>query len=172
MRDTIEEFVSLIHGAWSNAYARFVTGALRTLRDTRGAAAVEFALVAPMLIGFIVPIADIGMRGYAAMQVEISAQAGGRYAILHGWDSTGITNAVTNATGFTTISASPAPASSCGCPSGNAIATATCGGTCANGEAVGTYVTVNSQAAFTPLFPLPGVVDATTLTSQVIVRVN
>jgi Flp pilus assembly protein TadG len=172
MRDSIKEFVSGIRGVWSSAYARSVTAVRRTLRDSRGAAAVEFALCAPLLIGFIVPITDIGMRGYSSLQVEIAAQAGGRYAILHGWDSTGITNAVTSATGFTTIAASPAPASSCGCPSGNTIGAATCGGTCANGETVGTYVTVNAQAPFTPLFPLPGIVDATTLTSQVIVRVN
>jgi Flp pilus assembly protein TadG len=172
MRHTFKELVATSRGVWSRAHARFVTAAWRALRDSRGAAAVEFALCAPLLIGFIVPITDLGMRGYSSLQVEIAAQAGARYAILHGWDSTGITNAVTNATGFTTISASPAPASSCGCPSGNTIATTTCGGTCANGETVGTYVTVNAQAAFTPLFPLPGIVEAGTLSSQTIVRVQ
>lgn len=141
-------------------------------KDSRGAAAVEFALMAPLLVSFIAPIADIGMRVYAQMQVEIAAQAGARYAVLHGWNSTNIQSAIVNATGFTTITATPSPTTSCGCASGTTIAVATCGTTCASGETVGTYVTVGAQAPFVPLFPLPTIGVAGTLSSQATVRIK
>jgi Flp pilus assembly protein TadG len=175
MPDTLQQMVArkpTVRKGARLSFGPLVRRAARALRDSRGAAAVEFALIAPMLVGFLAPIADIGMRTYAAMQVEIAAQAGARYALLNGFNSSAIQSAVTNATGFTTISASPAPSSSCGCPSGNAIATATCGASCANGETAGTYVTVNAQMTFQPLFPLPVVGQSATLSSQALVRVQ
>jgi Flp pilus assembly protein TadG len=145
---------------------------IQALRNSRGAAAVEFALIAPMLVIFLAPIADLGMQTYASQQVEIAAQAGARYAILKGYDSVAIQNAVTNATAFTTITATPAPSTSCGCPSGTAIATANCGDPCPNGASAGNYVTVSAQMAFTPLFPIPVIGQPSTLSSQAVVRVQ
>ena len=177
MRETVKDLVvttraASLHDRVRSRAGRAIRRAIQALRDSRGAAAVEFALVAPLLVGFLAPIADIGMQTYASMQVEIAAQAGARYAILKGFDSTAIQSAVTNATAFTTITASPAPSSSCGCPSGNTIATATCGDTCANGQTAGNYVTVNAQMSFQPMFPIPVIGQASTLSSQAVVRVQ
>src|SRR5260370_2968803 len=69
--------------------------ALRRLGIARsGAAAPEFALLAPFLLGLMVPLADLGAYIYDYMEIQLAAQAGGEYAARHGWDPTGIQNAI------------------------------------------------------------------------------
>ena len=148
---------------------RRITGALR---DGRGASAVEFALGAPLLAAILTVLVDFGFGFYEKMQVEIAAQAGAQYALLYGWNSTNIQSAVTNATPLSGLTASPAPSQSCGCPNGTAIASASCGTNCSNGQAAGTYVTVNAQATYTPLISYAVMGSTVTLTAQSIVRIQ
>jgi Flp pilus assembly protein TadG len=135
-------------------------------------AAVEFAVVLPLLASFLVPMADLGYRAYVDMQVQTAVQAGAHYALLHGWQSTQIQTAITNATTWSSISASPAPAKSCGCASGTSVAAAGCSDTCANGQPAGTYVTVSAQSPFQPIFPFPTVGVAGTISAQAMVRIR
>src|SRR5262245_5454671 len=109
-------------------------------RAAEGNSAVEFGLAMPILMGLLVPVADLGIAFAEQIQVTQAAQAGAQYALLHGYDSTAITSAVTNGTTLSGVSASPAPTQSCGCPTGTAITSATCGSACANGESAGSYV--------------------------------
>lgn len=151
-------------------------GALRRfasmLGDTRGVAAIEFAFVLPMLTAFIVPIADLGYRAYINLQVQTAVQAGAHYALIYGWNSAKIATAVTNATNWSGIGASPAPAKSCGCPNGTVIVVAACGDTCPDGNSAGTYVTVSAQTDFQPIIPMPVVGVAGTISAQATVRVQ
>src|SRR5712691_5743128 len=75
---------------------------LRALvRAERGNAAVEFALAAPILLGLLVPMADLGMAFSQQIKVQQAAAAGAQYAALHPWNSTSATaiaNAVAAAT--------------------------------------------------------------------------
>ena len=57
-------------------------------RDQRGSPAVEFALVAPILILLTVGILDIGRVMMTATTLESVARDAARYAGLHGSDST------------------------------------------------------------------------------------
>ncbi|TMJ54449.1 MAG: pilus assembly protein, partial [Alphaproteobacteria bacterium] len=70
-------------------YVRSPIGrAVRNLaRDIRGVAAIEFAIVAPMLVLAMVCTADLGLGIYRKMQVQNAAQAGAEYAIVHGYVS-------------------------------------------------------------------------------------
>jgi Flp pilus assembly protein TadG len=52
-------------------------------RDTHGASAVEFALVAPLLFLIIVGILDLGRAVNAYVTVSNAAQEGTHYAALH-----------------------------------------------------------------------------------------
>ena len=144
-------------------------------RERRGIAAVEFALVAPILLALMVGIIDLGFAFSAQIKVQLAAQAGAQYAQLYGYDSTKISNAVTAATSLS-VSASPAPTQSCGCISGTSVTLSgspPCTTTCANGLTPGTYVQVNSRATYTPLLPYVSVLrNPTTLTGQALVRVN
>jgi len=139
-----------------------------------GTSAVEFALAAPILMGLLVPMADLGMAFSDQIQVQQAAAAGAQYAVLHPWNSnsaTAIANAVTAATTLA-VAASPAPSQTCGCPSGSAITTATCGSTCSDGQPTGYYVVVNAQAPYTPKLPYSALGSSVTLTAQSTVRVR
>jgi len=141
-------------------------------RAERGNAAIEFALAAPILLGLLVPVADLGIAFSQQIQVQQAAQAGAQYALLHGWSSSAITNAVTAATNLPGVSAAPAPSQSCGCPTGTTISAAACASACANGETAGTYVFVNAQSAYTPVLPYSVLGSGVTLTAQSTVRVQ
>ncbi len=114
-------------------------------RNQSGAAAVEFALGAPLLALMLVGIVEIGFATRRQMQVEDAAAAGALYASANGWDQAGIATAVTSAKSNAAISASPAPSQFCGCPTAAGITTDVCGHTCADGAASRSYVLVSAQ---------------------------
>ena len=137
-----------------------------------GAAAVEFALLVPVLLAVVIPVVDLGMGFYQKMQVEDAAQAGAQYALAHGFNTAAIQNAVTSTTSLPSITATPAPAQSCGCPAGTSITAASCGSTCSNGLQAGTYVTVNATAVYHPLITYAALGTSVTLTAQSLVRIK
>lgn len=153
-----------------NRLARRVKG---VVANRRGVSSVEFALAVPLLVTILSLLVDFGIGFYQKMQVEDAAQAGAQYALLHGWNSDSIENAVTSATTLAGISASPAPTQACGCPSGSAITTvADCTTACSNGLSPGTYVTVNAQATYTPLISYAVLGSTVTLTAQSVARIK
>ena len=143
----------------------------RLFADARGMSAVEFALATPIVMALVAPVGDLGIAFAQQIQVQQAAQAGAQYALLHGFNSTNISSAVTAATTLG-VSASPAPSQSCGCPTGTAITTATCGTNCSNGEVAGSYVTINAQVSYTPVVPYSFFGSSTTLAAQATVRVQ
>lgn len=160
--------------------------ARRWTRRREGTAAVEFALAAPLLVAILLPMIDLGIAAYQDMQVHDAAQAGAQYALLNpnaavpmpSSYSTAIQTAIanatpTNATTLSTISATPAPSTACGCSSGPAVTLSTdCTTPCANALAPGHYVTVQTQATYTPLLPFSVFGNSTTLSASTTVRVQ
>jgi len=142
-------------------------------RQRRGNAAIELSILSPPLILLLVGAADYGAATYRQMQVQHAAQAGAEYAMKYGFASTAIATAVTSATALTGVTATPAPAQSCGCASGATITTATCGSTCAaTGLAAGTYVTVSAQGSYTTIVPYPGIPSTFALSGSSTVRIK
>jgi Flp pilus assembly protein TadG len=142
-------------------------------RDWAGATAVEFALAAPLLLGLLMPLADLGLAFSRQIQVQQAAQAGAQFASLHPWNSSSIasiTSAVTSATQLSALTAAPAPYQICGCPDGGKITAATCNSLCANGESAGYYVIVNAQLAYSPILPYSLLGNSVNLTAQATVR--
>jgi Flp pilus assembly protein TadG len=161
--------------------AKKVTSALwRSLRrlasgkadDCRGVAAIEFALVGPMLVVMMVCTVDLGSGIFRKMQVQNAAQAGAIYAALHGFTASSISTAVTSATSFSGISASPAPSQYCGCASNTGITTIDCTSTCTGGSTPGTYVTVSAQGVYATILPYPLLPESFTLTAQSTMRIQ
>jgi Flp pilus assembly protein TadG len=142
------------------------------LRDTRAVSAVEFALMAPLLIAIWIPVVDLGAWLSQKTQVQDAAQAGAQFALINGWDSTGIQNAVTSATKLSSITASPAPSRSCGCATGTAVSPVACGSVCADGANAGLYVTVNAKSFYTPLISYPMLGSSISLVAASTVRIN
>ena len=171
-----------------------------TLRDKRGVATVELALVSTLVVGMMLPLFDIGMGYYVRTQTHTAAEAGAEYAFIHGWSGTNstvqsnMTAAVTSATNLS-VSASPAPSLSCGCVNGTTINAVTMTGSYQEGDCAnafpdsnnptshncpspnnqvpaGAYVTVNAQASYTPLFHYLGMGSTITFTATSVVRVE
>lgn len=138
------------------SFHRVLPRTLKDLGNTEGLAGIEFAILVPILLMLTVCTIDLGMAAYDVMQVENAAQAGSEYAAVHGFNSSSISSAITSATSLSGISASPAPAEYCGCPSGStSITTATCGSTCTDGSMAGTYVTSSATATYTTFIHYP-----------------
>ena len=138
-----------------------------------GASAVEFAMVAPFLCALLLGMIDVGQALWYKSQVTNAVQAGAQYAILKGFNAAAIQNAITGATGLTSIQASPAPTQSCGCPNATTgVVAAACSATCSDGSTPATYVTVSAQASYTWLVPYAGSSNPATLSSKSIVRIK
>lgn len=147
----------------------------RLMNCDRGAAAIEFAIIGGVFCAMTVVSGDLGLAYYANMQVQTSAQVGAQYAVVHGsstFDSTAIGTAVVNATSTSGITATPAPAQFCGCPSGTAVTAATCGTTCADGTGVGTYVRVSASRTHNTVVPYPWLPASYAQTSSATVRIK
>ncbi len=198
MRKHPIDAIGVPHGA-AMRLGRLMSRTLRRLRDARsGAAAVEFALVAPFLLGLMVPLADLGAYIYDYMEIQLAAQAGGEYAARHGWDPTGIQNAILAAApnlhlqlvdnNFTAPGNSdvlpapftPASAQFCGCASGTTISQITqpcpnprptCTGT---GVQSGVYYTIGAQTFYHTIsgFKYPFLADGQVIQGWSIVRVQ
>lgn len=147
----------------------------RLIRAAEGTSAVEFALATPIVLALLVPVADLGMAFSQQIKVQQSAQAGAQYAAIHPWNSssaTAIANAVTAASSLTSLTASPAPSQTCGCPTGSAVTSVKCGTTCSDGQSAGYYVVVNAQAPYVPQLPYSLLGSSVTLTAQSTVRIR
>jgi Flp pilus assembly protein TadG len=150
--------------------ARTAAGRLARLRaDIGGAAAVEFAMLLPVLLLMLAGLIDVTRLISHTMQVKAAAQAGADFAQVRGWKPDEIAGAVTAATQLT-VSASPAPAMATACVSGQSIVQTTAT-TCTAGGPPGRFVTVAAQSPFQPLIPWPGISMPGTVKAQAVVRI-
>jgi Flp pilus assembly protein TadG len=149
---------------------RPVSSRLERLRaDQRGAAAVEFAMLLPVLLLMLAGLIDVTRLISHTMQVKAAAQAGADFAQVRGWKPTEIAAAVTGATQLA-VSATPAPTMAAACVSGQSIV-ATAAATCSAGGPPGRFVTVAAQAAFRPLIPWPKILMPGAIKAQAMVRI-
>lgn len=153
----------------------------RVLRNkgdgVRGAAAIEFAVLAALLLTMMIGTADLGMGFYRKMQVQNAAQAGAQYAMAHAFEDTGmaaVEDVVRNATSFSDIVAVPQPYRFDGCPTANGVIAPDAELRCPDGSTPGAYVSVSAQAAYKTIVPLPllGIPDRFILEARSVVRVQ
>jgi Flp pilus assembly protein TadG len=140
---------------WIAWRSRLRAHAASVARDQSGLAAVELALLAPILIVVAVCTAELGMGVYRKMQVENAAQAGAAYAAVRGFNAAAIETAVAAANPSVAIAATPAPRQFCGCATGVAIEEVACSASCDSGLGAGTYAQVSAQGSYTPHLLLP-----------------
>jgi Flp pilus assembly protein TadG len=141
-----------------------------------GVAAIELAMVAPLLVTGVLGAGELGFTIFRQTQVIFAAQAGADYALAHGFNSTKVSKAVVNATTYAVISATPAPSQFCGCPLATGVSVVggvpPCSAVCSGGATAGTYVTASSQALFSPIIPNPWQTSTVTLAAQATVRIK
>ncbi len=141
-------------------------------KRTRGAAAIEFALTMPIVALLFAGLFDLGYLAYETMEVQAAAEAGAQYAGQNTWNATAIAAAVTGATGMIGITASPAPAQFCACPTGAALTPATCGTTCSGGGTTSTYGQISTQKQHWTVLPYPTVPRPFIITGRAIRRLK
>ncbi|MBF0325440.1 TadE/TadG family type IV pilus assembly protein [Magnetospirillum moscoviense] len=141
----------------------------RLIRDQTGASAVEFALVAPMLIALVLGLVDFGQAMRERMQLTAAAHAGIQYAALNPNNLGGISGAVTASGSIPSARLSITTSTACECSDGTSVACA--GGACPVGSPR-TYVTVTVAESYPLLFHYPGLGTSVSLSAQASQRVE
>ena len=137
------------------------------LAERRGVAAVELAIIWPILTLVLIGGCDVGFMFYRQMQVDMAAYAGATYAAQNAWNQTSVQNAAQVATALGT-GVSATATQNVGCL--NTTTGAFMASGCSGNVTSGTYVTVATSYTFTPLAPYTGVVLPSTLTGTATVR--
>src|SRR5205823_10598430 len=160
-------------------------GLVAMVRDRRGMSAVEFGVAAPLFLGVLTPVIDLGRAYSQQIQIRQAVQAGALYASVNVYNgstwSTNVSSAITNST---YLSVTPTvSAESCGCPNSTSTdivshdTVTTCGpkngGTnCTDGSAPGYYVTITGSLSYTPVMPYSILASPTTLSDQAVARIQ
>lgn len=146
---------------------------IRFLRNRSGASAAEFVLVLPIMTLLLFGGVDVGGLAWAKIQVGAAARAGASYALTNGFNETGITNAVTNATGLTVTAGTPRPIFGCPDEAEGIVEVDDDSVPCPDsGELPGDYVTVDASADYSPIFGWPGLENPVPLSARTWVRIS
>jgi len=115
----------------------------RALRSTKGLAAIEFALIAPLLAFTILALADTANFALAATSMQRAERAGIQYFMNGGTDTSAaktiVTGTWTNPPSGYTVTASKV----CRCGNGLSV---TCGASCSNGQPSTTNMMITATA--------------------------
>jgi Flp pilus assembly protein TadG len=135
----------------------------RLCRDRRGVSAIEFAIIAPIMVTLMLGAYDVGNAALQQIRLQEAVRSGGAYAISWPTDLSGIQTAVSDAlpAGMTLTNPGGVAAVKCRCldpATGTVSALMDC--TTANFDTcitpnTGTVVSITATLAYTPLTPLP-----------------
>jgi Flp pilus assembly protein TadG len=146
--------------------------------DRSGAAALEMALITTFLL---LPLSAGLIGSGQALLTQYRVDRALHAALIYAWTAPTASSAALQSAaqggygaGGGTLATSASTACYCIDPTGSrASGTAVlCTGTCTAPQIVGTWVTVNASAVFTPVFPIPWTSAAWTLSATGTVRVQ
>jgi Flp pilus assembly protein TadG len=156
-------------------------------RANSGVAALELALMLPMLIALFVGITDFSLAYHQQMQLAATLGAAAEYAFTQGQTETG-TTLTGDVTGFVTKVSPYAlntvsviynngdnSAANCYCQSGSpAVYTGpvTCNSACADGSTAGKFVTLTGGFTYAPIFVADQVFFSGPIAQTVTVRLQ
>jgi Flp pilus assembly protein TadG len=155
---------------------------MRLHHDRRAVAALELALLAPVLITLLIGIVDFGAALLTKARMARTLAGSAEYATLAGQNGVASATIATNArtlasaltSGFvgtptvTAIVNNGAAAGSKCCPGAAWVCSAAGGFTCADGSTPGTYLTITARYPFLPLMPGDTWLVGKTLTDKVV----
>ncbi|HYG85168.1 MAG TPA: TadE/TadG family type IV pilus assembly protein [Azospirillum sp.] len=143
---------------------------IRRLTASRdGNVAVEFALIAPVLILLFTGLIDLGRAFYDGMALETAARSAVQYARQNPGDTTGIRAAALTGSGVPMGATVDPPKQFCECPNGSSIG---CGSQCASGEPYLVFLSVTVRENFQSILPYPGLPSPLPLTGSAVLRVQ
>lgn len=135
----------------TSRHLRFLTRRLAALakQSRRGAAAVEFALMVPVVVAGLTGVANYGLAIFEKIELESAARAGAQMAIRNRAATSDIQQTTVDSTNLTLTTSDVFVTEVCRCA--DIDATATCGTTCADGDPTQFYTTVTVKKTFTLL---------------------
>jgi Flp pilus assembly protein TadG len=146
---------------------------LRRLRAAQsGNAAVEFALLVPIVMILLAGLFDYGMVVRLSMQLNSAARAGVQYATIYPADTDGVQRAARNSVNDSSMTVFT-PDVFCTCGSSTASRLSTCNGTaiCGAGVTNRNYVSVQVQRSYTPILPYGGFGTPITMNAAAVLQV-
>lgn len=144
-------------------------------KDECGVAAVEFALVVPVLATLLLGMADGALLFLAKMDMEHSVKAGAVYTASNSSNVAAIKSAISGATGRPVTAT--VGAEYCMCPDGTAAAcSATCSITGVDDDiAPGRFIDLTASTTYQTFLPWPGLTtgeNMATLSAKTTVRIQ
>ncbi len=126
---------------------------LEALTDSSGVAAVEFAVILPVLMVLTMGMIDFSMYIGTRMELEQAVRAGGQYALKDSSDSVTIASAVTGSTSLSGVTVNVGSLV-CECPNGTSTV---CRGdvnyaSCAGGLPPAGFLTITATTTYDPIF--------------------
>lgn len=152
--------------------------ARRLLRSRRATAALEFALVTPVLLIMLGGVVDFGLVMLARSQLASAVAQGAEYAIATGSSVSpaSVKTLVQSASPLSGVTATVSPSSgaACYCVTGTPLALTShiCSSACPDGSSPGIYLTIKAQYTYQPILPFYSQLAATTLSEQAEVRLQ
>ena len=148
---------------------------MKTIRSEAGNAAVEFAILAPILTVLVAGLGDMASAVNLATKLNSAARAGATYAMVYPSDTNGVkvaAQAATNDSGMTVGT----PSLYCTCGS-SAVSvsnpTLNCTtGTCASGKVKKWYVSVATTQTYTPILSYHGFFSTLSMSGSATVEVQ
>lgn len=141
----------------------------------KGVAAVEFALIAPILIAILVGVVDFAMYIHQRMMLDILSRDAAQYVVQGGNVDDVVANVIETSNVYAQATAEGraliyGAEQQCECAGGVAV---DCGGTCGAGDYVRAFCAVTISSTFDPIVPYPGVEeDGITLTGYTRLQFN
>lgn len=145
--------------------------------DRRGIAALEFVVVAPVLLTALASLADFGLVLGNRTQLAAAVDAGAAYAFAQGQtvsetkgsvSATDVQAKVLAATALGATVSVTGPATYCIVNA--ALSAAAAGSTCSDGNPPGTYMIITASYQYEPMLPVYSLMATTTLTETASVR--
>jgi Flp pilus assembly protein TadG len=142
---------------------------MRLLKNRKGNAAIETALLFPLLLLLGAGVGDFGFGVYDHMQLVSAVRAGAQYAVKAPDDAAGVQAAVEGALSADPSAVSITVSTACECPGGGA---ALCSDVCADGLTARKYVTVSAAQPRQWLIDYPLITKPDTLSAEAVMRVQ
>jgi len=123
-------------------------------RAQGGVAALEFALLVPVMGTMLLALLDYAIAAFHTMELESATRSGAQYAMLDPSDTTVIAATVENSTLLDVDNLTVTVTEFCECSDNSSIS---CAGTCGTGS-VRSYMQITASYTHTPIF-LPGTMN-------------
>ena len=108
----------------------------------RGAAAVEFAILVPVILAALTGIVNFGLVMFDKMELVSAARAGAQLALIDRTDTTGIAQAVVASTNLSLTTSDVTTTEFCECADGTTV---TCGTTCVDASSNRYFMTISAS---------------------------